>query len=99
MCVGFLDTLCPNDLSFWITNSTFKKGIVLSSFVIAIFFLNGYPKKFTENAMKTQQYIREKTEYRSSVSLPYIGSASHKAERILKEAGIQVYHSSEDKLF
>ena len=25
--------------------------------------------------------------------------SSHKIERILKEAGIQVYHSSEDKLF
>ena len=49
--------------------------------------------------MKTQQHVREKTEYRSSVILPYIGSASHKIERILKEAGIQLYHSSENKLF
>ena len=49
--------------------------------------------------MKTQQHVREKTEYQSSVRLPYIGSASHKIEEILKEAGIQVYHSSEDKLF
>ena len=49
--------------------------------------------------MKTQQHIWEKTEYQSSVSLLYVGSASHKIERILKEAGIQVYHSSEDKLF
>ena len=52
-----------------------------------------------DNAMKTRQHVRKKTEYQSSVSLPYIGSASHKIERILKEAGIQVYHSSEDKLF
>ena len=49
--------------------------------------------------MKTRQHVREKTEYQSSVSLPYIGSASHKIERILKEAGIQLYHSSENKLF
>ena len=49
--------------------------------------------------MKTRQQVREKTEYQSSVSLPYIGSASHKIERILKEAGIQLYHSSENKLF
>ena len=61
--------------------------------------MNGYPKKFTDNAMKTQQHVRKKTEYQSSVSLPYIGSASHKIERILKETGIQLYHSSENKLF
>ena len=61
--------------------------------------MNGYPKKFTDNAMKTRQQVWEKTEYQSSVSLPYIGSASHKIERILKEAGIQLYHSSENKLF
>ena len=60
--------------------------------------MNGYPKKFIDNAMKTQQ-VGEKTEYQSSVSLPYIGSASPKIERILKEAGIQLYHSSENKLF
>ena len=61
--------------------------------------MNGYPKKFIDNAVKTRQHVREKTEYQSSVSLPYIGSASHKIERILKEAGIQLYHSSENKLF
>ena len=61
--------------------------------------MNGYPKKFIDNAMKTRQHVREKTEYQSSVSLPYIGSASHKIERILKEASIQLYHSSENKLF
>ena len=61
--------------------------------------MNGYPKKFIDNARKTRQHVREKTEYQSSVSLPYIGSASHKIERILKEAGIQLYHSSENKLF
>ena len=49
--------------------------------------------------MKTRQHIREKTKYQYSVSLPYTGSTSHKIERILKEAGIQVYYSSEDKLF
>ena len=49
--------------------------------------------------MKTRQQVREKTEYQSYVSLPYIGSASHKIEKILKEAAIQVHHSSEDKLF
>jgi hypothetical protein len=37
---------------------------------------------------------------RWSVCLPYIGPASHKIERILRnEAGIKVYHSSENKLF
>ena len=51
------------------------------------------------NAMKKEQHVREKTEYQSSLSLPYISSDSHKIERILKEAGIQVYHSSENKLF
>ena len=61
--------------------------------------MNGYSKKFIDSAMKTRQQVREKTEYHSSVSLPYIGSASHKIERILKEAGIQLYHSSENKLF
>ena len=61
--------------------------------------MNGYPKKFIDNAMKTRRHVLEKTEYQSSVSLPYIGSALHKIERILKEAGIQLYHSSENKLF
>ena len=61
--------------------------------------MNGYPKKFIDNAMKTGQQVWEKTEYQSSVSLPYIGSALLKIERILKEAGIQLYHSSENKSF
>ena len=61
--------------------------------------MNGYPKKFIDNAMKTRRHVLEKTEYQCSVSLPYIGSALHKIERILKEAGIQLYHSSENKLF
>ena len=61
--------------------------------------MNGYPTKFIDNAMKTPRSIREKTEYQFSVSLLYLRSASHKIERILKEVGIQVYHSSEDKLF
>ena len=39
--------------------------------------MNGYP-------------ARKKIEYQSYFSLPYIGLASHKIERILKEVGIQV---------
>ena len=36
----------------------------------------------------------------AKLCLPYIGPASHKIERILRnEAGIKVYHSSENKLF
>ena len=61
--------------------------------------INAYPTKFIDNAVKTPRSIRKKTEYQSSVSLPYIGSASHKIKRILKEVSIQVYHSSEDKVF
>ena len=50
--------------------------------------------------MKTPQSIHQKIEYQSSVYLPYIGPASHKIERVLRnEAGIKVYHSSENKLF
>ena len=56
--------------------------------------MNGYPKKFIDNAMKTRQHVREKTEYQSTVSLPHIGLASHKIERILNETGIQVHNSS-----
>ena len=41
----------------------------------------------------------EKYAKRLNISLLYIGSASHKIGRILKEVGIQVYHSSENKLF
>ena len=61
--------------------------------------MNGYPTKFIDNAMKTSRSVRKKTESQSSLSLPYIGSAPLKFERILKEVGIQVYHSSLDKLF
>ena len=61
--------------------------------------MNGYPPKFIDDAMKTPRSVREKTECQCSVSLPYTGSASHKMERILKEVGIQVYHSSDEKLF
>jgi hypothetical protein len=62
--------------------------------------MNGYPRHFIDNAMKTPQSIHQKIEYQSSVCLPYIGLASHKIERILRnEACIKVYHSSENKLF
>ena len=41
-----------------------------------------------------------KTEYQSSVNLPYIGPTLHKNRKNFEEVGIQVYHSSElDKLF
>ena len=36
--------------------------------------------------------------YKSTVSLPYIGSASHKIQRILNAANIRVFHSSSKKL-
>ena len=49
--------------------------------------------------MKTPRSVHEKTDYQSCVSLPYIGLASHKIERILKEVGNQVYHSSEANCF
>ena len=49
--------------------------------------------------MKMPQRVQQKTEYQSSVCLQYIGPASHKTERILKEVGVQVYHSSQNKLF
>ena len=49
--------------------------------------------------MKMPQRVQQKTEYQSSDCLPYIGPASHKIERILKEVGVQVYHSSQNKLF
>ncbi len=49
--------------------------------------------------MKMPQRVQQKTEYQSSVCLPHIGPASHKIERILKEVGVQVYHSSQNKLF
>ena len=45
------------------------------------------------------QRVQQKTEYQSSIGLPYIGPASHKIERILKEVCVQVYHSSQNKLF
>jgi hypothetical protein len=55
--------------------------------------MNGYPQHFIDNAMKTPQSIQQKIEYQSSVCLPYIGPAWR------DEAGINVYHSSENKLF
>ena len=65
--------------------------------------MNGYPRHFIDNDMKTphiQQSMQQMIEYQSSVCLPYIGPASHKIERILKnEAGMKVYHSSKNKLF
>jgi hypothetical protein len=45
--------------------------------------MNGYPQHFIDNAMKTPQNIQQKIGYQSSVSLPCIGPASHKMERIL----------------
>ena len=41
--------------------------------------MNGYPKKFINNALKTRQ--REKAEYQSSVSLPYIFVQLHKKSK------------------
>ncbi len=55
--------------------------------------LNGYPRQFIDKAMKMPQRVQQKTEYQSSVCLPYAGPALHKIERILKEVGVQVYHS------
>ena len=51
--------------------------------------------------MKMPQRVQQKTEYQSSVCLPYISPASYKIERILKEVyvGVQLYHSSQNKLF
>ena len=49
--------------------------------------MNGYPRHFIDNAMKTPQSIHQKIEYQSSVCLPYIGPASHKIERILRNEG------------
>ena len=43
--------------------------------------MNGYPKKFINNALKTRQHVREKTEYQSSVSLPYILVQLHKKSK------------------
>ena len=43
--------------------------------------------------MKTSQRVQQKTEYQSSVCLSYIGRASHKIERIMKEVGVQVYNT------
>ena len=34
--------------------------------------MNGYPTKFIDNAMKTPRSVRQKIEYQSSVSLPYM---------------------------
>ena len=54
--------------------------------------LNGCPRQFIDKAiMKMPQRVQQKTEYQSSVCLPYFGPASHKIERILKEVGVQVY--------
>jgi hypothetical protein len=65
--------------------------------------MNGYPRHFIDNAMKTPQ--NKVCSRRLNISLLFVyhtlnGPASHKIERILKnEAGIKVYHSSENKLF
>ena len=42
--------------------------------------MNGYSAKFIDNAMKTPRSVGEKTEYQSSVSLPYISSAHTKSK-------------------
>ncbi len=52
--------------------------------------MNGYPRQFIDKAMEMPQRVQQKTEYQSSVCLPYVGPASHKIERILKEVGVQV---------
>ena len=55
--------------------------------------MNGYPRHFIDNAMKTPQSIHQKIEYQSSVCLPYIGPASsilaidsHKFSRKMRES-------------
>ena len=59
--------------------------------------MNGYPNKFIDNAMKTRQHVREKT----NISLlPVYGILVQlQSKGFSKEAGIQLYHSSENKLF
>ena len=47
----------------------------------------------------TDRYLHYNSFHHPSIkNLSYIGSASHKIERILKEAGIQLYHSSENQI-
>ena len=57
---------------------------------------NGYnPSK-----IKTTKPVpnTDKVSLTLSTSLPYLGSTSHKLQRILQKAGIQVYHSTPNKL-
>ncbi len=37
---------------------------------------NGYPRQFIDKAMKMPQRVQQKTEYQSSVCLPYISPVS-----------------------
>ncbi len=43
--------------------------------------LNGYPRQFIDKAMKMPQRVQQKTEYQSSVCLPYIGPDREDFER------------------
>ena len=50
--------------------------------------MNDHPRQFIDKATKMAQRVQQKTEYQSSV-----------VYHTLEQVGVQVYHSSQNKLF
>ena len=59
--------------------------------------LNGY-KHFNFNQPKPSVPPEERPQFKSTISLPYIGYTSHKLQRVFSQAQIQIFHTAPNKI-
>ena len=59
--------------------------------------LNGY-KHFNFNQPKPSLSPEERPQFKSTITLPYIGHASHKLQRIFSQAQIKIFHTAPNKI-
>ena len=59
--------------------------------------LNGY-KHFNFNQPKPSLPPEERPQFKSTISLPYIGHTSHKLQRIFSQAQIKIFHTAPNKI-
>ena len=59
--------------------------------------LNGY-KKFNLIQPKPSLPPEERPEYKSTITLPYIGHTSHKLQRIFNQAQVKMFHTAPNKI-
>ena len=59
--------------------------------------LNGY-KHFSFNQPKPSLPPEERPQFKSTITLPYIGHTSHKLQRIFSQAQVKIFHTAPNKI-